>query len=222
MDTNIANNIWKTKKIAAYFHNMTGLPKDELESVARMCLMKSARSYDPDKPANFSTWVNRCLHLHLLNFLRDKSRMLKMPRKYTEIYLKTKKILKANPDYTLKKVSEVLDVPLEEIIEVHKCFTSKILDIYFFEEEVLGEESGSIDEDLLSKSLNLAPEEFAPEENDFDISVVTNLTPEELKLLDEVVVRGLCDNTLRRNYKISAKKAIEKANELMDYIYYNA
>lgn len=219
MDKNIADNMWKTKKTAAYFHTMTGLPKDELESVARMCLMKSALSYNPDKPANFSTWVNRCLHLHLMNYLRDKSRLLKMPRKYTEIYLKSNKARKANPDITIRQMAKEIEVDEYELREVLRSFSAKILDIFYFEEEVLGGGDGEIDDDLLKDNLNLDQDKIA-EENNFDLSVVKDLKESDVYKMNAVLFRGLCDNTLRRLYKTSAVKVIEEVDNLMERVYF--
>lgn len=223
METNVKDNLWKTKKIASTFHVMTGLPQDELECVARMCLMKCVASYNPDAPANFSTWVNRCLYLHMLNFLRDKSRMIKIPRKYTSIYLKVRKLFKNDKKMTYKKASEILDIPLQDILNVNSCFRTKIIDINFFVEEIIGSEDGQISDTLLEKIFELDPEVQDVEENAyFDLSVIDNLTRRELSILNDVLIRGLCNNTLERNFKQSPFKTIKSALELMQKIYYTS
>lgn len=219
MEQNVVDNLWKTKKTAAYFHVMTGLPVDELESVARMCLMKSAQTYDPNKPANFSTWVNRCLHLHMLNYLRDKSRMLKMPRRYPEIYLKIRKLRKKDPDITLKDLAEKLDIDINEIIEVNECFNSKILDIYYFEEEVLGGGSGDIDNDLLEYKFSLEDKDLS-DPSYYQMTGLTSLDNRSKDLLESVLVRSLCDNTLRKKYKEPVPDLLEEVENLIDIIYF--
>lgn len=219
LEKNIIANLWKTKKTAAFFNVMTGLPIDELESVARMCLMKSAQTYDQDKPANFSTWVNRCLHLHMLNYLRDKSRMLKMPRRYPEIYLKIRKARKKNPDITIKQLSEQLNISINDITEVSECFNSKILDIFYFEEEVLGGGSGEINDDLLDYSFSLDRGELN-NPSYYQMTGLLNLEKEEIELLESVIVRGLCDNTLRKKYKKDIQLLLDKVEDLIDTIYF--
>lgn len=220
MEQNIIDNLWKTKKTAAFFHVMTGLPVDELESVARMCLMKSAKSYDPSKPANFSTWVNRCLHLHLLNYLRDKSRILKMPRKYTEIYLKSRKLKKQNPDITVKEIAKALDVEEYQVVEVNECFNTKILDIYYFEEEVLGGGTGSIEDDLLDYRFSLEDDHLDGDRQYYQMSGLKTLSEKDILLLENVLVRGLCDNTLKKRYKKPMEELYSRVEELIDEIYF--
>ena len=224
MDDYVKENIWKTKRIASTFHVMTGLPQDELESVARMCLMKCVASYDPDAPANFSTWVNRCLYLHMLNFLRDKSRMIKIPRKYTNIYLKVRKLFKEDKSMTNKKASEILEIPLQEIANVNSCFKTKIIDINYFVEEIIGSEDGEIDDDLLEKIFEL--DEKKIEENEdfefFDLSTVNNMSRQKISILNDVLIRGLCNNTLERHFKKSAFETIKDALVLMEEIYYHS
>lgn len=223
MDQDIKDNLWKTKRIASTFHVMTGLPVDELESVARICLMKCVKSYDPDAPANFSTWVNRCLYLHMLNFLRDKSRMIKIPRKYTSIYLKVKKLFKNDKKMTYRKASKILDIPYQEIIDVNTCFKTKTIDINFFVEEIIGDSNGEIPDDLLDKVFELDTTKQNDVDLDyFDLSVMDGMNKKDIQILNDVLVRNLCDNTLERHFRVSASQTVKQALELMGKIYYNA
>ena len=223
MEEYVNENLWKTKRIASTFHVMTGLPQDELESVARMCLMKCVSSYNPEAPANFSTWVNRCLYLHMLNFLRDKSRMIKIPRKYTSIYLKVRRLFKEDKKMTYKRAAEILNIPYQEIINVNACFKTKITDINFFAEEIIGEEEeGVVSDYLLDKVFELDEEKIEEGVNSFDASIMDSFSDKEVNILNDVLIRGLCNNTLERHFKKSAFETIKQALELMEGIYYHA
>ena len=223
MEADIAANLWKTKRIASTFQVMTGLPQDELESVARMCLMKCAQSYRTDAPANFSTWVNRCLRLHMLNFLRDKSRIIKIPRKYTQIYLKSRKLFKDHPDMDYRRAAKILEIPLSELVAVYACFRIKLIDINYFAEEVIGGGTGEIEDSLLDREF--FSEEFQEKETDelnnpFDWSIINSMSKAEIKLLEDVLLRNLCNNTLERNFKDTAESVLGKAEELIEKLYY--
>lgn len=124
-DKLIAEQLWKCDQIARKISLYSGLPFDELRDAAREYVVKIYENWDHTK-ANFSTWVNRCLNFHLLNYLRDSSRLVKIPRSYSDYYLKIKKLEKKHPNISPEKIAEKLNIPLDKVLSVQNAFKIKI------------------------------------------------------------------------------------------------
>lgn len=114
-DKDITSQMWKAEQVARKISSFTGLPIDELRDAAREYIVKIYNSWEPDKGANFSTWVNRCLHYHMLNYLRDRSRLIRIPRSYSDLYLRMRKHIRANPDLKPKDLARILDAPIDKV-----------------------------------------------------------------------------------------------------------
>lgn len=114
-DKEIASQMWKSDQVARKIAAFTGLPIDELRDAAREYIVKIHTSWEPDKGANFSTWVNRCLHFHMLNYLRDRSRLIRIPRSYSDLYLRMRKHIRAKPDIKPLELAAVLNAPIEKV-----------------------------------------------------------------------------------------------------------
>ena len=104
-DRHIRENMWKAAHAARKVATFSGLPFEELRSVALEAMVKLYDKWDPSK-ANFSTWLNRSMTFQILNYLRDSSRMIKMPRSYADAYMKIRKIIGANPEISDEDVAE--------------------------------------------------------------------------------------------------------------------
>ena len=103
-DEHIISQMWKADQVARKISNFTGLPFEELRDAALEYIVRIYDTWDQSKGANFSTWVNRCLQFHMLNYLRDSSRLVKMPRSYSDLYLKIRKYL-IKMDYSFNSFS---------------------------------------------------------------------------------------------------------------------
>lgn len=114
-DKEIASQMWKSDQMARKIAAFTGLPLDELRDAAREYIVKIHSTWEPDKGANFSTWVNRCLHYHMLNYLRDRSRLIRIPRSYSDLYLKMRKHIRAKPDIKPLELAERLGAPIDKV-----------------------------------------------------------------------------------------------------------
>jgi DNA-directed RNA polymerase specialized sigma subunit len=114
-DKDIASQMWKAEQIARKISSFTGLPIEELRDAAREYIVKIHSTWEPQKGANFSTWVNRCLHYHMLNYLRDRSRLIRIPRSYSDLYLKMRKHIRSNPDLKPKDLARLLDAPIDKV-----------------------------------------------------------------------------------------------------------
>lgn len=122
-DEYIISQMWKADQSARKISNFTGLPFEELRDAALEYIVRIYDTWDQSKGANFSTWVNRCLQFHMLNYLRDSSRLIKMPRSYSDLYLKIRKYLIKNPNITNQEIADDLQVPVKKIDMVRTAFT---------------------------------------------------------------------------------------------------
>lgn len=122
-DEHIISQMWKADQVARKISNFTGLPFEELRDAALEYIVRIYDTWDQSKGANFSTWVNRCLQFHMLNYLRDSSRLVKMPRSYSDLYLKIRKYLIKNPNITNQEIADDLGISVKKVDTVRTAFT---------------------------------------------------------------------------------------------------
>lgn len=206
-DKLIISQLWKANQIARKVSAFTGLPYSELKDAATEYIVKIYDTYDPGKGANFSTWVNRCLIYHMLNYLRDHSRLVKIPRKYTEIHLRMKKLLDKNPNLTEDQLSEKLKVSSEIIQSVKNAFSMGFTQI---NDEILGEETSYSNEDLDILFLNKKELLFR----------ISELNEEDEKFLVDALIKKRSLSTLiRKNSDIKNQEDVnEKIENLKKFI----
>lgn len=125
-DKEIMAQLWKSEQIARKISLYTGLNYEELRDAAKEYIVKIYSTWDGSKGANFSTWVNRCLNYHMMNYLRDHSRMIRIPRSYSDNYLKIRKLKNKDPKISNKAISEQLNIPLEKVNAIEQAFAIKI------------------------------------------------------------------------------------------------
>lgn len=206
-DQLIISQLWKANQIARKVSAFTGLPYSELKDAATEYIVKIYDTYDPSKGANFSTWVNRCLIYHMLNYLRDHSRLVKIPRKYTEIHLRMKKLLDKNPELTDNQISEKLKVSNETIQNVKNAFSMGFTQI---NDEILGEETSYSHEELDTFFMNKKELLFR----------ISELNEEDEKFLVDALIKKRSLSTLiRKNPDIKNQEDVnEKIDNLKKFI----
>lgn len=122
-DRQIVSQAWKANQVARKISSFTGLPYEELRDAALEYIVRIYDSWDQSKGANFSTWVNRCLQFHMLNYLRDNSRLIKIPRSYSDLYLKIRKYTTKDPNVTDDQIAEKIQVPVKKVRAVRQAFS---------------------------------------------------------------------------------------------------
>jgi DNA-directed RNA polymerase sigma subunit (sigma70/sigma32) len=206
----IVSQIWKANQVARKVSAFTGLPYEDLRSAALEYIVKIYDTYDGSKGANFSTWVNRCLTFHMLNYLRDHSRLVKIPRNYTEIHLRMRKLIAKNPAISDDEMAEKLSLTKEIIQEVKKAFAMGFSQI---NEEVMGIEN-EID-------FNDEIEGFISEKKEL-LFRITELDPmDEQFLVDSLIKRRSLSTLVRKNPDIRTQEDVDKKiQSLKDFVIY--
>ena len=204
-DFHIRENMWKASYAARKVASFSGVPFDELRSVALEAMVKLYDKWDPEK-ANFSTWLNRSLTFQLLNYLRDNSRMIKIPRSYSDAYMKMRRIVGRNPDLTDAQISEATGLTEHLIAETREAFQMTYLEIN--EETEMPVDDGGIDDDNLASMFS--------DYGDI-ISRLSKLSPEEYTFLMDVYIHKRAVSTIyRKNPGInSAEKIAARTDELL-------
>jgi DNA-directed RNA polymerase specialized sigma24 family protein len=200
--------MWKASHTARKISSFSGLPFDELRSVALEIMVKLYDTWDPSK-ANFSTWLNRSLTFRVLNYLRDNSRMIKMPRTYADTYMKIRKIISFRPEVSDKELSETTKIDINLIRETRNAYQVTYQEIN--EDTEIPVEDKDREEDSLAKMLTDYKE---------TLQKLADLPENEYNFLMDVYVNKRANSTIyRRNPGVnSAEKIKERTQEILSKV----
>ena len=70
-----------------------GVEFDDLKQVASLALLKGIDRFDPDMQMQFTTFITPTITGEIKNYFRDKSRMIKLPRRLGEVNAKIKEFV---------------------------------------------------------------------------------------------------------------------------------
>lgn len=94
---------------------------DDLIQVGTIAILKALDRFDPEKQIDFSTFATPNIIGEIKHYFRDKSRLVKVPRKLQELYSKIKSELRDNQKNakspTIAHLAKKFDVSEEKILE---------------------------------------------------------------------------------------------------------
>lgn len=204
-DKHIRENMWKAGNTARKVAQFSGLPYDDLRSVALEAMVKLYDKWDPGK-ANFSTWLNRSLTFQVLNYLRDHSRMIRIPRTYADCYMKIRKHIGADPKISDQELSRLTDVHASLISETRAAYQTTFLEIN--EDTEMPVDAIDLNDDSLERMLD--------DYGDVTDSLMS-LPATDLEFLTDTYVDKRANSTLFRKYPgiNSSEKIRERTSELL-------
>lgn len=207
-DEQIISQMWKASQVAKKISSFTGLPYEELRDAALEYIVKIYDSWDQSKGANFSTWVNRCLQFHMLNYLRDNSRLVKIPRSYSDLYLKIRKYTTTDPDITDDQIAEKIQVSAKKVRAVRQAFSMSFSQVT---------EYSNIIEPEYESEFTMG--DFMMTHRDL-LHKITDLEPnDETFLTDYLVKKRSISTLLRKNPHLKNADDIKKYSEqLIEFI----
>jgi DNA-directed RNA polymerase specialized sigma subunit len=207
-DEQIISQMWKASQVARKISSFTGLPYEELRDAALEYIVKIYDSWDQSKGANFSTWVNRCLQFHMLNYLRDNSRLVKIPRSYSDLYLKIRKYTAADPDISDEQIAEKIQVPVKKVRAVRQAFAMSFSPVT---------EYCNIIEPEYESEMTMG--DFMMSHRDL-LHKITDLDPvDETFLMDYLVKKRSVSTIVRKNPHLKNADDIKKYSEqLIEFI----
>ena len=99
-----------------------GVEYDDLKQVAALALLRGIDRYDPDLGMQFTTFITPTITGEIKNYFRDKSRMIKLPRRLGEISLSVKNFVfdfesKNGVKPGVKLIASELKLTEEEVVE---------------------------------------------------------------------------------------------------------
>ena len=99
-----------------------GVEYDDLKQVASFALLRGIDRFDPDMGMQFTTFITPTIAGEIKNYFRDKSRMVKIPRRLSEVSILVKNY---SADYeaehgvkpNVKKIAQDLKLREEEVVQ---------------------------------------------------------------------------------------------------------
>ena len=98
-----------------------GVEYDDLKQVASYALLRGVDRFDPDLGMQFTTFITPTITGEIKNYFRDKSRLIKVPRRLGELNVAVKKYsteyeAKEGRKPSVKVIAEALNVTEEEVV----------------------------------------------------------------------------------------------------------
>ena len=99
-----------------------GVEYDDLKQVASYALLRGIDRFDPDMGMQFTTFITPTVTGEIKNYFRDKSRMVKLPRRLGEISTAVKKFsadheAKYGTKPSVKKIAQTLGFAEEDVVK---------------------------------------------------------------------------------------------------------
>ena len=99
-----------------------GVEYDDLFQVASLSLVRGVERFDPDLGMQFTTFITPTITGEIKNYFRDKSRMVKLPRRLGEISTAVKKFAEAyaaneGEKPSVRKIAKALSLSEEDVVK---------------------------------------------------------------------------------------------------------
>jgi RNA polymerase sigma-B factor len=117
----VEENLGLARRCAHRWAANSHMAYEDLEQVAVIALIGATERFDKSKGYKFSTFAMPIINFRIINFLRDKGHIIKIPRFYYDLVQKSKrteKILtnKLGRKPTDKEIATAMRVSIEELI----------------------------------------------------------------------------------------------------------
>ena len=163
-----------------------GEPRQDLDQVALLALVKAASRFDPERAVSFSTFATSTVLGELKRHFRDRTWMMRVPRPLQEAYLAVKDAREAlthelSTSPTIAQVAERLRISEERVLEAMEAgdnYWPESLDAGFAEDEA-GRDVPVIDEGF----------DRALEHHELG-NLLPRLAPRERLLLERLYIHG--------------------------------
>ncbi len=140
------------KKIAGSVNRRTDLTKEDLIQVGVIGLIKSIRTYKPEKKVKFSTYATYFIRGEILHYLRDKGSIIKTSREMQTILAKISASIKrlknlGYEDPTNEQIAAEANIDLDKINEALQTEFNRSpisLDQFIFKVDNIEEDSASL------------------------------------------------------------------------------
>ena len=116
-------------KVAANFARRTGHPKEDLEQLAAIGLIKASRRYDDKRinnsKSNFIAYARPFVNGEITHYLRDKGFLITVPGRWRELHVRGQKLIRAGT--RAKKIPELLGITTERWAEIVEACAVRVV-----------------------------------------------------------------------------------------------
>jgi RNA polymerase sigma-B factor len=192
-----------------------GIDYDDLYQVASLALLKALERYDITKGFKFSSFATPTIVGEIKNYFRDKSRMIRLPRKESE-YIKrieNAKVTLANSlgrSPTPEEIAGYLDITSEQVLELmESSYSTKTASLdYFIDNE--GET------DLMAVIGREEKDYRLIEDRDFIARVMDTLDEQERKVITERFYKGRSQREISEEMGVSQMYISRMERKVLD------
>lgn len=121
-DKLVVMNLQLARKIAHQVARTSHVPYEELQQEAFEALIRSVERFDPSQGFRFSTFAVPLIKGRVLNYLRDKSFLVKIPRSHFGTTRKVKTIENANQGLSTKELAQKAGIDWHQYVEASSAF----------------------------------------------------------------------------------------------------
>ncbi len=177
-----------------------GVEYDDLYQVAALALLKGVDRFDETKGLQFSTFITPTITGEIKNYFRDRSRLVHLPRRVSELRVSIKKVAdeymtETGMRPTARELADRLGVSEEEVVRAAEAGSVVSLDKSVDDEE----DAMSFYEVIPAEEDNLEQIET----RDALESAFTVLTKEERELIEYRFVQELSQTETARRMNVS-------------------
>ncbi|MGV2829682.1 RNA polymerase sigma factor SigF [Myxosarcina sp. GI1(2024)] len=124
-------NAGLVRKVAHQICQKCSEPYEDLEQIGYLGLIRAIERFEPHQGAAFSSFAIPYIRGEMLHYLRDKASMMRIPRRWQELYTKGKKLRKELTEQLGRlpndlEISEGLGVPFQEWSECRLALQNRL------------------------------------------------------------------------------------------------
>jgi DNA-directed RNA polymerase specialized sigma subunit len=116
-------------KVAANYARRTGHPKEDLEQLAAIGLIKASRRYDINRPGrspnHFIAYARPFVNGEITHYLRDKGFLISVPGRWRELHVRGQKLLREGTP--ANQISALLGVSVEQWSEISAACSVRVV-----------------------------------------------------------------------------------------------
>ena len=128
-DALVVEHLTFAAKVAANYARRTGHPKEDLEQLAAIGLIKASRRYDIQRPGrspnHFIAYARPFVNGEITHYLRDKGFLISVPGRWRELHARGQKLLREGK--TLEVVQQRLGVTAARWTEISQACAVRVV-----------------------------------------------------------------------------------------------
>lgn len=190
-------------QIAAKKFSSRGVEFEDLQQTAVLALLKALERFDCTRDIKFSTFATPCVIGEIKNYFRDKSRIVRLPRRNSEMLRQMEQatdelVGELGDQPKAWQIAEKMGVSVETVHELMEIRSR--LRILSLDTPVSGEDGDWSIEDTIGQE---DPSYLDVENQDLLKKVFQELSPREQALLSDRYLKGKSQRTLAQELGVS-------------------